>query len=255
MSKKTGTILVVLSLPVLVIGGLHFNMIMLGLDESREPITLAISGAGVLLFAAGIAGRTRPRNGILVGLVGAAIIVALFLRAKANGRRWHAQFASEKEVQDAAEAVCNGTSHAGSTATSVPRAIVSAGRSDDKPTSWYVHDWEGLPKPETAADLQLVACLVRDKTMTSSCKYDLENGSPYSIYKYKATDRITVRDAKTAKELDTRSFEGKEPSDKCDDSVRVSGRDFSRDVTGESPSHDEETAWLKTFVTPAEKER
>lgn len=253
MTKKTGVILTVLSLPVLVIGALHFNMIMLGLDESREPITLVITGAGVMMFAAGIAGATRPRNGILVGLAGAAIIVALFLRAKANGRRWHAELESDRAVADAVEAVCNGTPHTGATATSVPRAIMSGGRSEDKPTSWYAHDWEGLPKPATAADLQLVACIVRDKTMTSSCNYDLENHSSYSIYKYKTSDTITVRDAKTAKELGSQTFEGKAPSEKCDDSVKVSGHELSHDVSGESPSHDAETAFVKTFVTPAER--
>lgn len=253
MTRKTGAILTLLSLPVLVIGGLHFNMIMLGLDESREPITLAITGAGVLLFALGIAGVTRPRNGIVVGIVGAAIIVALFLRAKANGRRWHAQFESERAVADAAEAVCNGKPHTGATATAVPRALMSASRSEDKPTTWYAKDWEGLTKPETAAELQLVACLVHDKTMAASCSYDLSNGSTYSIYKYKTSDTITVRDAKTAKELGTQTFEGKAPSDKCDDSVRVSGRELSHDVTGESPDRAAETAFLKSFVTPAEK--
>lgn len=254
MSKKTGVVLIVLSLPILVIGALHFNMIMLGLDESREPITLAITGGGVLLLAVGVSGATRPRNGILVALVGAGIMTALLLRARANGRRWHAEFESERAVKDAAEAVCNGIPHAGVTATSFPRAIMSAGRSEDKATTWYVTEWQGLPKAETAADLQLVACTVTSKATVASCSYGSGTTTSHIIFKVQVTETITVREAKTAKELGTRSFEGAKPSEKCDDSVRVSNRsEFSRDVSGGSPDGAAETAWLRTFVAPAEK--
>jgi hypothetical protein len=255
VTKQTGRVLIVLSLPVIVIAGLHFNMIMLGLSPNREPQTLAVSAGAAVLLALGVGGATRMRNGVIAFLVGAAIIGGLLWRSRSNGARWHRELEAERTLADAAAGVCDGKPN---TAAGPPVSIwpvMRAGRDEDsEKKSWYATEWKGLPAPQTPAELQLVACLSTRKSMTASCDYGGGKTRSYTIYKYKVSHTLTVREAKTATELGTKTFEGAAPSDKCDESVTVSSRSSStHDVTGGSPNEGDEIAFVKTFIERAER--
>ena len=159
-----------------------------------------------------------------------------------------ARFAREAEIQEAAEALCaKGTPNAkAGAAVKGKRPIMQViGREQSGGEMlWFVHPWEGLPKPAKIEELLLVACRVESKSYASSCEYS----GGYTIRKYKNTDIIRVLDAKTGQQLAEQRFEGAAPSDNCDESIVNRGGESSREVSGDNPDKAAETAFLKKFV-------
>ena len=119
-------------------------------------------------------------------------------------------------------------------------------------TGYAMGTWDGFPAPRFPSELQLVVCRVGTKNLVGTCPYDNKNGGTFTIYRYQNSETLTVRDAKTAEVLGEKTFEGDKPTGECDTSVTVPKYETSRDSSGMSPDRDAETAWVKTFVSPAE---
>lgn len=155
--------------------------------------------------------------------------------------------AREAEIAAAAEALCvNGTPNAKAAAARVggKRPIMQVVTRPDDAKVWFPLAWKGLPQPTTIEELQLVVCRVTRKEYATSCSY--EGG--FTIRKHKATDTLTVFDAKTGRQLGEQRFEGALPSDSCDEAVKVERGAGSRDVTGMPPDQEAETAFLRAYV-------
>jgi hypothetical protein len=93
-----------------------------------------------------------------------------------------------------------------------------------------------------------VVCGVAHQQYVPSCNYESKNGrAARTIKLVKDVDMLAIRDAKTAKVLGEKTFEGGEPSGKCDETI-TGGNGRDETSSGDAPSATDETAFIKTFV-------
>lgn len=164
----------------------------------------------------------------------------------------HKTWVSEGAIKDAAEALCKEgkvNEKAGEPKGKRPIMQVIARDNDNGGKLYIPLVWEGLPRPETIADLQLVVCIVEDDHWSSKCDYEVSGGGggTYTIDLYKRSEKLTVLDAKTGTKLGEQDFEGEAPSDKCDTSIKQSAPGHTK-VHGSAPSQKDETDFLRKFV-------
>lgn len=259
MNKSLARWLIALSLPGFVVGGMMLKFIYQGYRSSEAMMGVALFSAASLFMGLGVGALTKKKVvGLVIFLGGAGAAFGVLKLSLAKEADMMAGFEREGLVQRAAVGVCTGKPNTAlvAPAPGAVRKIMQAGASADSESgTLYGSPWPGLPKPETEAELAVVACLVWKTETVASCSYANAQGQhAYFISKVRYSHVITVRDAKTLAVLGEKTFVGGTPSDKCDESVRTSQNDgSSRTVSGDPPSADEELAFLKTFVFPAEK--
>jgi hypothetical protein len=154
-----------------------------------------------------------------------------------------ARYKREAEVSEAAEAICKDqkpNTRAGEAKGKMYQVV----QRPDSSETWFPNPWKELPAPKTVEELTVVACRVSRDEYATSCSYD----HGYTIRKYKVTDTITVRDAKTAKVLGEKVFEGAQPSTTCDTSIKATPGQADSRVSGLPPNEKDETDFLKTFL-------
>lgn len=255
MKPAVAKLLLLPGLAGLVGGGLYLFWMLDFYDPDDVPPTLVMAVGGALLVAFALWKLGRRAIGVVLVLAVAGASVAVILRGREMRDAMHAQWALDRVRDVAAEEVCSGKPNTAATAPKGARPIMQViSRPDsDSPTTKFAHPWEGLPAPKSVAELQLVACRVESEQTVHVCNYEGSNGAPFTIYKTKRVDTITVRDARTGEVLGEERFEGSEPSTTCDDEIRVrAGGPSSKSSSGFGPDRAKETAFLKRFVFPAE---
>lgn len=217
---------------------------------------VGVPGLGLFFLMKGLSKLGRRGLGIAVFVLGAAGIVAIVITAKGRRDDEERGWELHRAAAAVAEAVCDGKPNTAAITPKGARAIMQVtSRPDSESKSKFANNWEGLPAPKTVAELQLVACRVSRERTIHTCRYVSEPGdtlTSYKIYLAQQVDTITVRDAKTAAVLGEETFEGGMPPTSCSEKIETSEYYGNRTSTGDSPSREKQTAFLQTFVKPAE---
>lgn len=212
------------------------------------PPTLAFYGGGLLAVSIALGILKKAWVGAVVLVAGAGIAGAAIKLGQGRMAEMERGWAAEREVQDTAERVCTGTANAAA-ATGGTRGLMQVTSTEGSEVA-VAHTWDGFPTPSTPAEVAIVVCRNQAHNTVAVCDYGGTGGDSYQISKYQVVDDLTVYDAKTRTVLGTQSFEGTKPSDKCDDSVMVrsDSHETSHEVSGDSPSFDAETAFVRSVM-------
>lgn len=212
--------------------------------QKIAPIA-ALAFVGLVLLTVAVAG-VKGKAAAFGALVATLAVMAGV--GKLGLARGEASMQAAKESADlgnAAAGVCAGKPVAGAGSR---RTVMMGLDSDEEPGKWFGFPWKGLPAPTTLAELGLVACRKSIEELVTTCNYTSTSGSPFTIYKYRVTHDLRVRDAKTAQVLGQKYFAGGEPSTSCDEKVTSFDGKTERSTSGDAPSEKDEVDFIRTFM-------
>lgn len=242
MTKRGATPLLVLGL-----GGLGLGMWFVNdanqfhYDESGSHTGVAISAVAAILLGLGIAKLTRPIVWPIVIVLGLVYPIFAWRSAASTQAAKEAVEAADADTANTLATVCQGAAvpNAAPLAEHGVRPILMVRSGDDN----YLEPLHASWKPQDVAHTQLVVCATMTKNVIEPCMY--EGGVTVKRNRY--TMDLTVREARTANILGTRTFEGDPPT--CIDEVRTRAGDTSHsDFDGLSPMARDWNPWLTEYV-------
>ncbi|MCA9958255.1 MAG: hypothetical protein R3E31_01695 [Chloroflexota bacterium] len=189
---------------------------------------------------------------VVAGLVGLCVVA--FAIMIISGLRQDAELEANAEalrtLYDPVKPVCAGSGaaetavYSDSAGVHPIAALLSSGvdtwyvRASDLPESW---------RPQTTADIQLVACMVNDSVLLESCSYTIEDGSTGTVERRQSRTTITLHAAQTGAVLDSTELLGSLPQECADEESFLEGQ-LTKTLSGGLVVNEEKVAWLQPYV-------
>ncbi len=210
-------------------------------DEEGSHIGVAVSAVAAILLGLGIAKLTKPFVWPIVIALGLGYPIFAWRSAKSADDAKQSHEAADAETAKTLATVCDGLAvpSAAPLAEHGLRPALMIRSGDDN----YLESLDPSWKPADVAHAQLVVCAAMTKHVIEPCMY--EGGMRVNRNQY--TMELTVRAARTANVLGSRTFEGDAPS--CIDEIKTrEGQTTHSDFDGLSPMARDWSPWLTEHV-------